>query len=244
MGRNTEEKFTTLREKAEELLSREGVKAQEEEAPESTFLDFLQELKIYQAELEIQNEELKSSQNELSSLQREYANLYEFAPCGYITLSKKGIISRANIRAVILFGKERSVLTRTAFSYFVDRKSQNDYRGALIRAEETGEKQELEFRLKRGNSEGPLWVQADIEADYDDKGTLRQWRLTLVDITNLKTSMVKAEEADRLKTTFFSNLSHEIRTPLTAIIGFIDLVLQEDGPVNEYRNYLKNQKEN
>jgi PAS domain S-box-containing protein len=34
----------------------------------------------------------------------------------------------------------------------------------------------------------------------------------------------KAEESDRLKTAFLSNISHEIRTPMNGIIGFADLL--------------------
>ena len=42
----------------------------------------------------------------------------------------------------------------------------------------------------------------------------------------LKTAKDKAEESDRLKSSFISNFSHEIRTPLNAIIGFTDLLLE------------------
>ncbi|NJO69292.1 MAG: hypothetical protein HC830_08465 [Bacteroidetes bacterium] len=35
----------------------------------------------------------------------------------------------------------------------------------------------------------------------------------------------KAEESDRLKTTFLQNLSHEIRTPMNAIMGFSSLLV-------------------
>ncbi len=34
----------------------------------------------------------------------------------------------------------------------------------------------------------------------------------------------KAEESDRLKTSFLNNISHEIRTPINAIVGFSDLI--------------------
>jgi signal transduction histidine kinase/HAMP domain-containing protein len=35
-------------------------------------------------------------------------------------------------------------------------------------------------------------------------------------------------EADRLKEEFFALVSHELRTPLTSILGYVDLVLEED----------------
>jgi len=38
----------------------------------------------------------------------------------------------------------------------------------------------------------------------------------------------KAEESDKLKTAFLANMSHEIRTPMNAIIGFSDLLSEDD----------------
>jgi signal transduction histidine kinase len=41
---------------------------------------------------------------------------------------------------------------------------------------------------------------------------------------------VSAErEAERLKEEFFALVSHELRTPLTSILGYVDLVLEDDG---------------
>ena len=44
----------------------------------------------------------------------------------------------------------------------------------------------------------------------------------------------KAEESDRLKSTFLSNMSHELRTPLNGILGFTD-ILREEIPEEELR---------
>jgi PAS domain S-box-containing protein len=42
------------------------------------------------------------------------------------------------------------------------------------------------------------------------------------------------EEADRLKNEFFALVSHELRTPLTSIIGYLDIVREEEaGQINE-----------
>ncbi len=46
--------------------------------------------------------------------------------------------------------------------------------------------------------------------------------------SQLKKAKTKAEESDKLKTIFLTNLSHEIRTPLNSIIGFSDLITDPD----------------
>jgi CheY-like chemotaxis protein len=46
----------------------------------------------------------------------------------------------------------------------------------------------------------------------------------------LEIALEKAEESDRLKSSFLANMSHEIRTPMNGILGFSDLL--EDENVN------------
>jgi signal transduction histidine kinase/ligand-binding sensor domain-containing protein/CheY-like chemotaxis protein len=47
----------------------------------------------------------------------------------------------------------------------------------------------------------------------------------------------KAEESDKLKSSFLANLSHEIRTPLNAIIGFSTIIADEDVEPHERSSY-------
>lgn len=44
----------------------------------------------------------------------------------------------------------------------------------------------------------------------------------------LKVAKEKAEESDKLKSTFIANLSHEIRTPMNGILGFSSLLLSDN----------------
>lgn len=56
--------------------------------------------------------------------------------------------------------------------------------------------------------------------------------------TELIKSKEKAEESDRLKSTFLATMSHELRTPLNAIIGFSDL-MSSDFELDEILGFAK-----
>jgi len=53
----------------------------------------------------------------------------------------------------------------------------------------------------------------------------------------MRTAMLRAEEATRMKSDFLANMSHEIRTPMNAIIGMSRLALMS-GPDQKLANYL------
>lgn len=53
----------------------------------------------------------------------------------------------------------------------------------------------------------------------------------------LSQSKLKAEESDKLKSSFLANLSHEVRTPLNSIMGFTNLMLSEGISDEERKEY-------
>ncbi|WP_316768518.1 ATP-binding protein [Pedobacter frigiditerrae] len=55
----------------------------------------------------------------------------------------------------------------------------------------------------------------------------------------LEIAKQKAEEGDKLKSSFLANLSHEIRTPMNAIMGFSDLLIDPNLGIKDRNEYLK-----
>lgn len=57
----------------------------------------------------------------------------------------------------------------------------------------------------------------------------------------LRDAKEKAEEMNRLKSAFLTNMGHEIRTPLTAIIGFADVLneLELEGPADKFSTLMR-----
>lgn len=47
-----------------------------------------------------------------------------------------------------------------------------------------------------------------------------------------------AEDSDRLKSAFLANISHEIRTPLNGIVGFSDMLQQQDLSLEQKQRYI------
>jgi PAS domain S-box-containing protein len=96
---------------------------------------------------------------------------------------------------------------------------------------------------KKDGSIGQIFI---CETQVNDRDLLQGSSVILLDISEqvkyedeLILAKMKAEEANRLKTLFLSNMSHEIRTPMNAIIGFSQLLAQEDVKYPKKQEYLR-----
>jgi hypothetical protein len=108
-----------LRRQAEEQLKTispgEGFPRSEDEVKR-----LLHELQVHQIELEMQNAELRQVRDELEKALVNYTDLYDFAPIGYFTLDRKGVVNTANFTGATILGVERGRLIGRSFGQFVD----------------------------------------------------------------------------------------------------------------------------
>jgi|GEM_PF-1466147 len=86
---------------------------------DSRLQKLIHQLEVYQVKLELQNEELNLS----NSAAQDAIYLYDFAPSGFFTLSKKGEILELNLTGSQFFGQERSSLKNCLFGFFVSDSS-------------------------------------------------------------------------------------------------------------------------
>ena len=86
-----------LRQRAEEEIKAETLEPEAMSPAECVRL--IHELRVHQIELEMQNEELRQAQDQLAESRDKYADLYDFAPVGYLTLDERGLIVEANLTA-------------------------------------------------------------------------------------------------------------------------------------------------
>ncbi len=107
----------------------------------------------------------------------------------------------------------------------------------------TPDAESVEFRYIRDGK--TYWYRIQ-SSGYEHEGHIYRDGL-LIDITEQKqleqqliNARNKAEESDRLKSTFMANMSHEIRTPMNAIIGFLEFMINEDDmPAGEQKEYMR-----
>lgn len=97
------------------------------------------------------------------------------------------------------------------------------------------------YKSKGDNEIHLYWTVVQL---YDLNGDIEGYALIGENITErllyekeLQQARDKAEESDRLKTAFLSNISHEIRTPLNSILGFSDLLIEKEDD-DEKREFL------
>jgi len=173
----TLEKFDQVHQQTVELLKLHPV---QDTGKSNQILSLINELRIYQDELEQQNEELKQVTRELSRIHREFSNLYEFAPCGYVTLNTDGLITSTNQLAVRLLGKKHLLLGQSSFTNYIDRDHKQSFENTKQKAGETGTRQSVELPLI-SHKDKTLWIRLEIDAERNKKGVVTQWRMILLD---------------------------------------------------------------
>ncbi len=193
-------------------------------------LKLFHELEYSRKEIELLKAELKRAEGLSFIANEKYADLFDFSPSGYFILSKKGKINELNLCGSQMLGNERSFLKSKTFTFFVSTDTRQVFQLFLKKIFENKTRENCEISLSSDNNEQKyLYLTGLISNDAG------QCLINAVNITELKLSNIellkskeRAEESDRLKTAFLHNMGHEIRTPMNSIIGFSELLINQN----------------
>lgn len=203
--KNTAKLDSILRQKAEELLKKKTIST-DTHFTDIEIFKLVHELDVHQIELEMQNEELHLANIRAETDAEKYLNLYDFAPSGYLTLSKKDEILELNFSGATLLRRERSQLLNKRFAFFIADESKPKYFVFLEEIFESKTKQTCEIKLAN-NFENPIFINLTGIVDEENNQCL----ITMLDISQRK----KAEEETKISEEKYRTLFETNRDSIT-----------------------------
>ncbi|MEA2107608.1 MAG: cache domain-containing protein [Bacteroidota bacterium] len=177
--------------------------------------------------------EIKTSQEKKKEDEAIFERLFESAPEAIALIGNNGKVIKVNQGFTNLFGFTKDELINKDVDNFIvpeELKDQaKEYNNKIMRGLEV---EAEEIRIKKDQSKVFVSIlSTPIKFKKDQLGIYVIYR----DITQQKETerilheaKTKAEESDRLKSAFLTNMSHEVRTPMNAITGFSNLILNRD----------------
>jgi len=149
--------LSVLRKKAENLLKEKQFEVYTKRS-DPEMMKLVQELAVHQIELELQNDEIIQAKEQAANVaSQKYAELYDFAPLGFITLSTEGEIIAINICGAQMLGKQSVHLKKSRFAFFISDETKPIFSLFLSKVFSNHQKETCEITLS-GNDRLPIYV--------------------------------------------------------------------------------------
>ena len=190
------------------------------EMPPAEIQRLVHELQIHQVQLQMQSEEARRLWLESEEAWQRYQELYDFAPVGYLTLDKNGVIAETNITATRLLGIDRSSLKGKRLNTYFSPRFRDVFQECIGNMK--GGMGDCEVEVTRGDGI-KFFAHLEMRTPNQQVGN-NHLHIALIDITERK----KAEEAQRLEAEIAKNLAEGIY-----IVGYDDHLIKYANPTLE-----------
>lgn len=146
----------------------------------------LHELLVHKVELEMQNEELRSAHLAMEEARDRYLDLYEFAPVGYLTISRECVITEINLTASALLGFDRTNLINRRFSKFVAPQDADRWHRQFLNMMEHATAAKQAFGLRMTRADGSVFSAYFDCLRRESSGAPPHLHVALTDISKLR----------------------------------------------------------
>lgn len=218
-----------LRKKAEEILRQK--ETHNEAFSQMDVVKLVEELSIYQIELEHQNHALRESQDKLLQVKERYADLFNFAPLGYIILDDSDNIIDVNHTACNILNTDSAKLVNTSIHALLHPEYRETFKICKKHVIDSSKPGSCDVKMRKPGGSS-FFARINIVPDTQSNNDNQLFRLALSDISiekelekKLLSETENAKKSDKLKSIFLANVGHEIRTPLNGILGFSNLMI-------------------
>ena len=128
---------------------------------------------------------IKNNSAESKSYRRRYSDYFEFAPVGYFTFDRSGVILNVNPAGALLLGTDRNQLMSQPFAAFIAPDSRDVFESHSRGLFKSRKKQSCDLKLLNGNGLSH-WVQLESVAIQNGNGDIEQIRTVINEITERK----------------------------------------------------------
>lgn len=208
-----------------------------------------QQLRAANQQLRASEQQLRAANQQLKESQKKYQDLAETISDWVWEVDARGVYTYISPRVKEILGYEpEEIIGKSPFDLMPPEEARRitemfrslvENKQAIVALENVNlhknghqvvlETSGLPFLDAEGNLKGYRGVDRDItgrkRADEQLKATNEELQITR---HHLERTIKELERADQTKNQFLANMSHELRTPINAIIGFTDLLLEDD----------------
>ncbi|MBI5921719.1 MAG: PAS domain-containing protein [Betaproteobacteria bacterium] len=155
----------------------------------------LHELLVHKVELEMQVEELQRVHREMEEARDRYWDLYDFAPVGYITISRECLISEINLAGAAMLGVDRNKLVNRRFSKFLSPLDSDRWHRLFTNIMEHTQIEKQEIVLEMIRDDASTFI-AHLDCQRGEiVGAPPMLRLALIDIGQIKRAEAEMQDS-------------------------------------------------
>ncbi len=179
---------------------------------------------------------------ELKRSEAKWLSIFETSKDALYISTIDGKITDLNPAGIALFGYSMDALTSLDTNDLYQSPDDRRTFGKEIQAK--GYVQDFEIIYKRADGTLVECLETAV-VRRDEAGNIVGYQGIIRDVSEkkklqeeLKEAKINAEQANQAKSQFLANMSHEIRTPMNGILGFSELLMEEN-LTEEQREYVK-----